>query len=162
MSNYKTFESKRKEFELQDQSELGIASQIKEQLAGKDVIIIENASDDGRLYGSVTSSDIAAKINEIIGQKSVTRANIFLKKPIKEIGIYEVKVDLHGSVEINARLIVSRSESEIQALLKAEKKNQKSNEKSEAVEVAEVAAAPAEVKEKKPRKAKAKKSEAAE
>lgn len=159
--NYKIFESKRKEFEQQDQSAFGIATQIKEQITGKDVIIIENASDDGRLYGSVTSLDIAAKINAVIGQKAVSRANIFLKKPIKEIGIYEVKLDLHNSVEINARLIVTRSESEIQALLKAEKKNQKSDqpEAVEAVKTAESATAETEVKNKKPKKAKSKKAE---
>ena len=54
---------------------------------GKDIIIIENASDDGRLYGSVNTTVIAKKINEIIAEKAVSCTNVMLKKPIKEIGL---------------------------------------------------------------------------
>jgi large subunit ribosomal protein L9 len=128
-------------------------------LAGKDVVIIENASDDGRLYGSVSSSTIATKINEILNQKILSRGNIFLKKPIKDIGIHEVKISLHSEVEIEARLIVTRSESEINALLKAEKKSEKSGEVSEKKPEAKIISEElkeevSETKSKKPRKKK--------
>lgn len=157
-NNYKIFESKKQEFEQQNNDDLSAANRVKEALAGKDVIIIENASDDGRLYGSVSSSVIAAKINEILKNKSVAKANIFLKKPIKEIGISEVAVVLHSDVEIKVRLIVTRSESEVEALLKAERKSEKAEKKSEVtseVSVEEVAVE----KPKKPRKKKAESAE---
>jgi len=142
-NNYKIFESKKQEFEQQNNDDLAVAKKVKEQLVGKDVVIIQNASDDGRLYGSVNSSTIATKINEILKQKLVARVNIFLKKPIKEIGVYQVRVSLHSEVVIEVRLVVTRSESEIEALLKAEKKSEKVAEenlekKSEAKEVLEV------------------------
>lgn len=149
-NNYKIFETRKQEFEQENLKNLSVAEKVKVQISGKDVVVIENASDDGRLYGSVNSAVIAAKINEVIGEKLVSRADIFLKKPIKEIGLYEVKLNLHSEVALDVRLIVTRSESEIEALLKAEKKGSKS-ENSEAVSevVEEKSAAP-----KKPRKKK--------
>jgi large subunit ribosomal protein L9 len=121
-SNYKLFESKRKEFEAENAKNLSISEKIKEQIIGKDIIIIENASDDGRLYGSVTTAVIASKINEILGQKALNRANIFLIKPIKEIGLYDVRLNLHSDVDAKVRVIVTRSESEIEILLNDQKK----------------------------------------
>lgn len=159
--NFKIFESKKHEFEQANLKNLDVASRVQVQVSGKDIIIIENASDDGRLYGSVSTSVIAAKINEIVGEKLVSRADIFLKKPIKEIGIYEVKLNLHSDVSFDVRLIVTRSESEIDALLKAEKKasNKNSETNLEAAPAEEVVAGE-EVSEK-PKKAKKKKTEEA-
>lgn len=158
VGNYKIFESRKHEFELENQKNLEGASKIKEKIFGKDVVIIENASDDGRLYGSVSSSDIANKINDMIGGKNISRADIFLKKPIKEIGVYEVKVAPHSEVGFDVRLIVTRSESEIEMLLKADKKAANKFAQSE-VEAVEVSAEGSEVKEEKSKRAKKKKSE---
>jgi large subunit ribosomal protein L9 len=156
-NNHKVFESKRHEFEQENQKNISSAEKIKEKIAGKDIIIIENASDDGRLYGSVTSALIAAKINETAGVDSIVRTDIFLKKPIKEIGLYEIKVTPHSEVAFDVRLIVSRSESEISALLKAEKKGAKSEAKEEGAEVVEKTE-----KHKRKKKAEAKAEEVAE
>ncbi len=141
-ANQKVFEAKRAEFEKENDSNLKEAQKIKDKLAGKDVIIIESASDDGRLYGSVSSTVIATKVNELVGGKTISRASIFLKKPIKEIGVYFVKLDLHSDVDLELRLIVTRSESEIDALLKAVAKAEnaeKSAKKGDAVDAIEVA-----------------------
>jgi len=128
-------------------SDLGKANALKAAIVGKDVIIIENASDDGRLYGSVNSAVIATKINEITNQKTVSRLDVFLKKPIKEIGVYQVTLAPHSDITFEVRVIVSRSESEVVALLKSEKKDKK----SEGEEVSEEAV---EVKSEKRKKAK--------
>lgn len=160
-NNNKIFETRKHEFEQANLKNLDVAGKVKAKIAGKDVVIIENASDDGRLYGSVSSAIIAAKINEIIAEKLVSRADIFLKKPIKEIGVYEVRINLHSESVFDVRLIVTRSESEIEALLKADKKGSKSSDKSEAV--AEVAAEEVvEVKSEKPKKPRKKKSDTSE
>lgn len=168
-NSQKIFESKKAEFEKQNQDKLSQANKAKDKLVGKDLIIVESASDDGRLYGSVNSAVIANKVNEILGSKAVARTEIFLKKPIKEIGVYEVGVELHSDAVVELRLIVTRSESEIEALLKADakaKKGEDSAEKSEKKskkEVAEGEVAVEEVSEKsseeKPKKAKKKKAE---
>ena len=128
--NYKSFESKKHEFEQGSIARLEGASKIKALTEGKNIIIIENASDDGRLYGSVNSSLIASKINELIGEKLVEKSAIFLNKPIKETGIYEAKLALHSELSISVKLVVSRTESEAQAMLNP-KKPAKAKEESE-------------------------------
>jgi large subunit ribosomal protein L9 len=138
VNNNKIFEAKRQEFEQENIKNLEKADSLKNIISSKDIIIIENASDDGRLYGSVNSGVIADKINEIAKQKLVSRLDIFLKKPIKEIGIYQVKISPHSEVSFDVRLIVTRSESEIDALLKAEKKGNKGSESEESVAQVEV------------------------
>jgi large subunit ribosomal protein L9 len=153
--NYKAFESKKHEFEQESLKRLDGASKIKALTEGKNIIIIENASDDGRLYGSVNSALIANKINEVIGEKLVEKSAIFLNKPIKEIGIYEAKLVMHSDLTIAVKLVVSRSESEAQALLNPKKPAKvKEESESSSQEDADKETAP-----KKPRKKKEKVSE---
>ena len=116
-ANYKIFEAKKKEFESQNQNSSSAAEKNKAKLNGKDIIILGNASDDGRLYGSVTTSTVATKINEFLGEKLVSRIDILLRKPIKDIGVHDIKVDLYSGIVAEVRVIVSRSESEIENLL---------------------------------------------
>jgi large subunit ribosomal protein L9 len=162
-NNSKIFESRRQEFEQANDKDLAIATSVKERISGKDVVILENASDDGRLYGSVNSTLISAKINEIVKEKVASRVNVFLKKPIKEVGVYSVQLSLHSDVVINLRLVVARSEAEVTALVKAEKKSEvKPEVKSEKAKVTtevkaeEVQEESSEVVEEKPKKKKAK------
>ena len=91
----------------------------------------------------------------MIGEKLVEKSAIFLNKPIKETGIYEAKLALHSELSISVKLVVSRTESEAQALLnpkkpaKAKEENEHSSEENSEVESAQ----------KKPRKKKEKASE---
>jgi large subunit ribosomal protein L9 len=132
-SNFKIFESKKQEFEQQNQDQLSLAKKIKDKIFGKNIIVIQSASDDGRLYGSVTTSVIADKANEVIAEKSISRSDIFLKKPIKETGVYNVKFGLHSELTFEVKVVVTRSESEVESLLKAEKKSSKNSVDEEVV-----------------------------
>jgi len=149
-SNFKIFESKRNEFEKENQDQLSLAKKIKDKIFGQNVIVIENASDDGRLYGSVNSAVIAAQVSKLFGEKSVSRSEVFLKKPIKEIGVYDVRLNLHSELSFEVKVIVTRSESEIESLLKADKKsankNSSANDEVVAEESAENQESTAEVK----------------
>ena len=127
-SNSRIFESKKSEYEKLNFQNLDLANKIKVKIEGKNITIIQNASDDGRLYGSVNSAVIANAINDIISDKAVSRSEIFLKKPIKEIGIYEFKLIVHSEAEIDLKLVVARSASEADAILNPEKKQIKSEE----------------------------------
>jgi large subunit ribosomal protein L9 len=161
-SNYKVFESKKHEFEQENSKNLDAAAKVKAKIEGKDILIIQNASDDGRLYGSVNSSVIAARINETIKEKSILRSQIFLKKSIKEIGVYEAVVNLHSDVKASLRLIVTRSESEVDALLKAAAKGNAKEVKEEVVSSASAVEDSSEEKVKKVRKPRKAKEETAE
>ncbi len=163
-NSQKLFEAKRVEFEQVNDDNFAVAKKVKDKLEGKDIVIIESASDDGRLYGSVSSTTIAAKVNDVVGSKAVSRAVVFLRKPIKEIGVYAVKLDLHSDVDLEVRVIVTRSESEIEALLKAAKSEsepveEKKSKKEDAIEVDSTEAAVEKAEEKPAKKAKKKKAE---
>ena len=152
--NYKSFAEKKAEFEKQSSEKLAIANKVKELLAGKNIIIIENASDDGRLYGSVNSSVIANKINDVINEKLIDKSVVFLSKPIKEIGIYDSKLNLHSDLILDVKLLVSRSESEAMVLLNPKKKSKKESDDQETESASQEGAEEVAVKAKKPRKKK--------
>ena len=116
-ANEKIFKAKKQQFESQSQDDFSAAEAHKAKLNGKDIIILGNASDDGRLYGSVTTANVAVKINDVLGKKIVSRIDILLKKPIKDIGVHDVKVDLYSGVVASVRVVVSRSESEVENLI---------------------------------------------
>jgi len=163
-TNFKIFEEKKHEFEQENAKNVSAASKIKDKIEGKDILIIQNASDDGRLYGSVNSSLIATKLNEIAGEKAILRNQIFLSKSIKEIGVYNAVIQLHSDVSCAVRLIVTRSESEVEALLKAaahaKGKNKSSDAEDAPAQNAEVVSE--EVTAEKPKRTRKKKEDAAE
>lgn len=148
--NYKVFETQKHIFEAESLKHSSVAEASQAKLAGKNIIIIENASDDGRLYGSVNTTTIADKVNEILGAKTVSRINILLRKPIKELGVYGVRVDLYSGIFSEIKVVVTRGEAEVESLLatynsnieankvSTESKTKKSKEKVEEAVAAEV------------------------
>jgi len=77
------------------------------ELLGKTVLTIpQQAGDDGRLFGSVTSQDIVDAIKEARGLQ-VDRRGVHLEDPIKNVGTYMVVVDVAGGVTATIKTIVS-------------------------------------------------------
>jgi hypothetical protein len=74
------------------------------------VTLIRQSSNTGQLYGSVAVRDLAEAL-EAEGHK-LTRSQIVLAKPIKAIGVYEVKVQLHPEVPVTVKVNVARSPEE--------------------------------------------------
>ena len=83
------------------------AEGAKKELDGKSFILIRSASDAGALYGSVSSKDI----NEIVSADGIeiSKNQINLEKPIKELGIYKVNVSLHSDISSDIFINVARS-----------------------------------------------------
>ena len=76
-------------------------------LLNKTVLTIAHqAGDDGRLFGSVTSQDIADAIQEARGI-TVDRRKIHLDEPIKHVGTYMVVVEVADGVTANVKTMVS-------------------------------------------------------
>ena len=67
--------------------------------------IAQQAGDDGRLFGSVTSQDIADAIKEARGLK-VDRRKINLEEPIKHIGTYMVDVEIADGATASVKTMV--------------------------------------------------------
>jgi large subunit ribosomal protein L9 len=76
---------------------------------GRTVLTItQQAGDDGRLFGSVTTQDIADAIKEARGVK-IDRRHIHLDEPIKNIGTYMVVVDVVDGVQATIKTMVTAS-----------------------------------------------------
>ena len=114
-ANRKVFESNRARIESDNAARREEAE--KEAVGFKDaqVTLIRQASNAGQLYGSVAVRDLVDALNAD-GHK-VAKAAIVLDKPIKAIGLYDVKVSLHPEVSVMVKVNVARSpeEAEMQA-----------------------------------------------
>ena len=76
-------------------------------LLAKTVLTIQHrAGEDGKLYGSVTSAEIADAIADARGLK-VDRKKIRLDDPIREVGTYMVEVELAGGATASVKTIVA-------------------------------------------------------
>jgi large subunit ribosomal protein L9 len=88
------------------QEAIGRAEEHAELLNKNVLTISQQAGDDGRLFGSVTTQDIADAIQEARGI-SVDRRKIHLDEPIKHVGTYVVVVEVTDGVTANVKTIVS-------------------------------------------------------
>jgi large subunit ribosomal protein L9 len=88
------------------QEALDRAEQTAALLAKTVLTINHRAGEDGKLYGSVTSAEIADAIAEARGLK-VDRRKIQLQEPIREIGTYMVEVELPGGATASVKTIVA-------------------------------------------------------
>ena len=76
-------------------------------LLSKTVLTIQHrAGEDGKLYGSVTSAEIADAISDARGLK-IDRRKINLEDPIREVGTYMVDVELPGGATASVKTIVA-------------------------------------------------------
>lgn len=79
--------------------------QIAERLKAQPLHIKAKAGETGRLYGSITSADIAASIGHVLGSKFDKRV-ILLDRPIRETGTHTVEVKLDGGIRGYVQVIV--------------------------------------------------------
>lgn len=76
------------------------------EVLGKTVITIKaQAGEDGRLFGSVTSADIARELSDA-RQVKIDKKKIRLEDPIKETGDYMVEIEVHAGRTAMAKVIV--------------------------------------------------------
>lgn len=81
------------------------------QLDGTILIFHARASDEGRLFGSVTAADVAERAQERAGLDfELPKKAVRLEEPIKEIGAYKVPVHLHDDVDLEIQVRVEREE----------------------------------------------------
>ena len=114
-ANRKVFESNRTRIESDNANRRGEAEKEAKTFEGVSVTLIRQASNTGQLYGSVAVRDLL-ELLEAEGHK-VAKSAIVLNKPIKAIGVYDVKVSLHPEVSVTIKVNVARSpeEAEMQA-----------------------------------------------
>ena len=117
-ANLKVFEAQRADIEARNQKTKEQAGKSGEKLDGTTYMLIRQAGESGQLYGSVSGRDVADIINAEGGK--VERAMVVLDKPIKTLGLHEVKVRLHAEVSVTVTLNIARSQDEAERQARGE------------------------------------------
>jgi large subunit ribosomal protein L9 len=114
-SNRKVFDANRARIEEENAHRRTDAEKESKGVDGKTVQLIRQASNTGQLYGSVSARDIVEAL-EAEGAH-VTRSQVVLDRPIKAIGMHDVKIALHPEVAVTVKVNVARSpeEADLQA-----------------------------------------------
>ncbi len=105
--NKKVFEAKRAVLEKQNSESRAAAEKRAAAMGTLSVSIIRQASEDGKLYGSVAVRDVAAALAE--AGHEIERRFIDLTTAIKSLGVYEATIHLHPEVSVPVKIQVARN-----------------------------------------------------
>ena len=119
--NLAYFEKEKVTLEANNLKQKQEAEIILKKLDNFNLIIIRQAGETGQLYGSVNANDIKTSLDE--NGFIVEKNQIKLEKPIKELGVHNVSVNLHPEVQATIYVIVSRTDAEAEILLKGDEIN---------------------------------------
>ena len=102
-ANKKQIEREKAKAKEKYEAEKAAAQDLANQLADKIVVVKTKVGDNGRLFGAITSKDIAAAISEQTGIE-VDKRKIVLDKPIKETGVETIGIKLFQ--DVNTKVVV--------------------------------------------------------
>jgi len=117
-ANRKVFEAQRAQIEARNAEAKAAAEKASGKVDGTSYVLIRQAGEAGQLYGSVSSRDIAEEI--VKSGAKIDRNSVVLDKPIKTIGLYDVRVRLHAEVYANVKVNVARSTDEAERQARGE------------------------------------------
>jgi large subunit ribosomal protein L9 len=103
--NIAEFEARRAELEKAAADSLGAATARRDQLEGLTVTVKANAGEEGKLFGSIGTSEIAHAINEagVIVEKHEVRLPT---GAFRQTGEYDVLLHLHSDVNVTVKLVI--------------------------------------------------------
>jgi len=101
----KQADAMRRNREAQERRAREVAQALADQLARGTVEVKARAGEGGRLFGSITASDIADAVEAQLSVE-LDRRRIELDEPLKELGVVDVPVRLHADVDANIRVAV--------------------------------------------------------
>jgi large subunit ribosomal protein L9 len=104
--NMERFEARRAELELAAKDKLGQAMARQSGLVGVVIEVSANASEEGSLYGSIGTREIAAAVSAL--GHEISKSEIIMGEgPIRTVGEFDVVVHLHTDVESVIKVIVN-------------------------------------------------------
>ncbi|MEO9633924.1 MAG: 50S ribosomal protein L9 [Parasphingorhabdus sp.] len=109
-ANKKVFEANRAQIEADNEAKRKEAEAASGNVDGKQIVLIRASSASGQLYGSVSVRDIieALAADGAVVEKSM----VILEKPIKTLGVFDVRIRLHPEVNVTIQANVARSDDE--------------------------------------------------
>ena len=102
------FEAQKVQLEADNLDRRKEAEAVAENMGELAVPLVRQASDVGQLYGSVTARDISTAVTD--AGFTVARTQVVLDQPIKNLGLHQVKINLHPEVAVEVTANVARSE----------------------------------------------------
>jgi len=116
-SNRGRFEQQRSQLEATNLARRQEAEAIAGKVDGLVVVLIRQAGETAQLYGSVSARDVALAVSE--AGVTVERRQVLMDRPIKTLGLHQVRVALHPEVVVSVTANVAKSAAEAEAQRKA-------------------------------------------
>jgi large subunit ribosomal protein L9 len=104
------FDTQRQQLEADNLKRRDEAAGVADKLNGLKVSVIRSAGETGQLYGSVNARDIANAVTE--AGFTVSRNQVVLDRPVKTLGLFDLRVRLHPEVDSTVTVNVARSAEE--------------------------------------------------
>lgn len=101
--NIKAIEREKAALAEKRAEEKAAAEELAKKLQAKPVVVKTKVGEGGKLFGSITTMDIAEAIKEQLGFE-VDKKKLVLDKPIKEVGEFTVEAKLY--TEVAAKIVV--------------------------------------------------------
>ena len=108
--NLAYFATQRQQLEAENLKHREEAQKVADKLNGLKVVVIRSAGDTGQLYGSVSARDIASAVTD--AGFTIQRSQVVMERPVKTLGLFDLRVRLHPEVSAMVTANVARSEEE--------------------------------------------------
>ncbi|KZD11953.1 50S ribosomal protein L9 [Oceanibaculum pacificum] len=115
-SNLDQFKDRRAQLEAENLTKRKEAEQVAAKLDGMAVVLVRQASEMGNLFGSVTARDIADAVTA--AGVTVDKRQVVIDRPIKTLGLFDLRVVLHPEVAVTVKANVARSQEEAETQAK--------------------------------------------
>lgn len=116
-ANKAKFEAQRAQIEAMNLEKRSEAEKIRGKVDGLKVVLIRQAGETGQLFGSVNGRDVADAVTA--AGFTIDRRQVILDRPIKVLGLHELRLALHPEVIVAITANVAKSTEEAEAQEKA-------------------------------------------
>jgi large subunit ribosomal protein L9 len=107
-ANLAEFKILKADLEAKEATLLKNAQELKDKMVDTVCTITANAGIEGKLFGSITTADIAESLSS--ADFEVEKRNINMSEAIRHTGEYEVSVTLHPSISVTIKVLVTAQE----------------------------------------------------
>ncbi len=135
-ANKKKFETQKVELEARNLERKSEADSVSGKMDGTSIVLIRQSGESGQLYGSVSARDIADALTE--QGFHLDKGQVVLGHPVKTLGLFEQKIQLHPEVSATVTINVARSEEEAERQAAGENILATDEEREAALDIDEV------------------------
>ena len=135
--NRAKYDGMKAELEANNIKAKGEAGKVAEKIAGRDIVVIRQASESGQLFGSVTVRDIVDAL--ATDGITISRPQVWLDAPIKTIGQQKVAIAVHPEVEATITVTVARNADEAERIKRGEDMSARQEDRDAAAEASAAA-----------------------